>query len=64
MTTKQTVSRARAGYQKANEEAAGIVLQDVAKYGGEQAGLVIWARMIELKAAPKDAECGPLFRAA
>ena len=62
MTTKQTVSRARAGYQKANEEAAHIVLQDVAKYGGEQAGLVQWARMIQANSVRQIK--GPLFKAA
>jgi hypothetical protein len=61
---KQTVSRARTGYQRQNEQAAGIILQDIARFGKEQAGLVIWARLIQANAAPKDAECGPLFRAA
>lgn len=58
---KQPVSRARIGYQRANEEAAGIVLQDVAKYGGEQAALVQWARLVLSKAAPRIE--GPLFAA-
>ena len=62
MTTKPTVSRVRAGYQKQNEEAAGIVLQDVAKYGGEQAALVQWARLVIDRQQPTIT--GPLFRAA
>jgi hypothetical protein len=57
-TQKQTVSRARAGYQKQNLEAAGIILQRIAKYGGDQAALVQWARSV---LTPKDAECGRLF---
>jgi hypothetical protein len=62
MATKRTVSRVRAGYQQANEQAAGIVLQDIAKYGGEGAGLVIWARMVLQRTEPTIK--GPLFRAA
>ena len=62
MTTKRTVSRARTGYQQANEEAAGIVLQDIAKYGGDKAALVIWARMVLQHAEPTIK--GPLFREA
>lgn len=64
MTTKQTVSRARAGYQKANEEAARIILASEARYGGPDSLMVQWARVVIEKAAPKDAECGPLFEAA
>ena len=59
MTRKQPVSRVRATYQQANEQAAHIVLQDVAKYGGEGAGLVIWAHMILQRAEPTIR--GPLF---
>jgi hypothetical protein len=55
---KQTVSRARAGYQKQNLEAAGIILERIAQYGGEDAALVQWARAV---VTPKDAECGRLF---
>lgn len=58
-TQKQTVSRARIGYQKANEEAAEIVLANIAIYGGEQAGLVQWARLVIEKATPRID--GPLF---
>ena len=52
MTTKQSVSRARVGFDKQNELAARLVLADVQRYGGEQAGLVIWARMLQAKTAP------------
>ena len=61
-TQKPTVSRARIGYQQANEQASHIVLQDVAKYGGEQAGLVQWARMIQANSIRQIK--GPLFKAA
>jgi hypothetical protein len=56
------VSQIHAGYQKVNLEAAGIILERIAKYGGEQAALVAWARTIQTKAAPTIT--GPLFRAA
>lgn len=59
MTTKQTVSKAREGYQTQNMEAAGIILERIAEYGGEQAALVQWARAV---VKPKDTECGPLFQ--
>ena len=51
--------RARRAYAVDNEQAAHIVLQDVAKYGGEGAGLVQWARLlIEKQTATIK---GPLF---
>ena len=56
---KQTVSRARTGYQAQNEQAAGIILQDVAKYGGEGAGLVQWARAVVANSRRRIE--GPLF---
>jgi hypothetical protein len=59
MTRKQPVSRVRATYQQANEQAAHIVLQDVAKYGGEQAALVQWARLVIEKQTATIK--GPLF---
>ena len=62
MTNKRTVSRARTGYQRQNEQAAGIVLQDVARYGGEGAGLVQWVRLIEANCVRRIE--GPLFKAA
>jgi hypothetical protein len=52
MTKKQTVSRVREGYQKQNLEAAGIVLERIAEYGGEQAALVRWARLVTAKERP------------
>jgi hypothetical protein len=41
---KSPLSRS-ANYDQRNLESAKIILSDVAKYGGETAGLVIWARM-------------------
>ena len=59
MTTKQTVSRARAGYQRANEEAATIIAADPAKYQGV---MQEWADRILTKAAhPDELEAGPLI---
>jgi hypothetical protein len=57
-TQKPTISRVRAGYQKQNLEAAGVILQRIAKCGGEDGALVQWARSV---LTPKDAECGRLF---
>ena len=56
-----TVRSARDGFATDNSEAARIVLADIARYGGEQAGLVIWARLIGAKAQPTIV--GPLFAA-
>lgn len=38
-------------YRRDNIEAAAIILSDVTLYGGEEAGLVRWARMVR-------GECG------
>jgi hypothetical protein len=38
--------KARRQYMAGNQPAAQIILAHVAKYGGEQAGLVIWARAV------------------
>jgi hypothetical protein len=57
-----SVRSARATHQQANEQVAHIVLQDVAKYGGEGAGLVQWARMIQANSIRQIK--GPLFKAA
>ena len=43
---RQPVSRARAGYQRQSEEAGGIVLPDIARYGGESSLPVVWARLV------------------
>jgi hypothetical protein len=56
MTRKQPVSRVRAGYQKANEQVAHIVLTNPEKYPGvmqEWARLVIEKQTATIK--------GPLF---
>lgn len=37
---------ARHDHDQQNREAAAIILQGIARYGGEQSGLVRWARMI------------------
>jgi hypothetical protein len=58
---KANVKKAGAAYDAGNRIAARIVLSDIARYGGEQAGLVIWARLIEAKAVPTVR--GPLFKA-
>jgi hypothetical protein len=42
--------------------AARIIAANPEKHGGEESGLVRWARLALAKAAPQDAECGPLFR--
>jgi len=55
-----TAKRATAQYDAANLAAAAIVLEDVAKYGGEQAALVQWARTI-MAQVPVDVAPGPLF---
>ena len=62
MTTKRTVSRARAGYQKANEEAATIIAGNPAAYP-DGSLMSSWAGAVLTKAAtPMDSECGPLFQ--
>ena len=64
MATKRTVSRARAGYDAANLEAATIIAADPAKYP-EGSLMATWADVILSKAArPDDADAGPLFDAA
>ena len=60
---KQPVSRARAGYQAANLEAATIIAADPVKY--PVGGLMQeWADVILSRAAapPADWEAGPLFQ--
>ena len=44
-----------ARYVRKNYEAAGIILQDADRHGGETAGLVIWARMTLARAAQRRA---------
>ena len=59
MTTKRTVSRARTGYQRQNEEAARIIAADPERYPGlpqQWAALVIEKQTATIR--------GPLFRAA
>jgi hypothetical protein len=44
------MSRTTAGvvekYRASNLQAALVILEDVARYGGEEAGLVQWARLV------------------
>lgn len=57
MTRSQELAKQ---YASQNEQSAAIILADVARFGGEQAELVVWARTV--MASPKDSEAGPLFR--
>jgi hypothetical protein len=41
-----TMKRVEAAYRRGNLEAAGVILEDIAKYGGESSGLVKWARLV------------------
>jgi hypothetical protein len=38
--------RLKTAYRRGNLEAAGVILEDIAKYGGEESGLVKWARLV------------------
>ena len=61
---KRTVSRARAGYQKANEEAATIIAGNPVAYP-EGSLMAQWADMVTSRAVdPQDAKAGPLFEVA
>lgn len=40
-----SVSSKRAGYDRDNRAAAKIILSSIQRYGGEQSGLVRWARL-------------------
>jgi hypothetical protein len=57
MTRSQELAKQ---YASQNEQSAAIILADVARFGGEQAALVVWARVAI--ASPKDSEAGSLFR--
>ena len=60
MTRRQpSVRSEREGFNAANSEAAGIILASEAEYGGEGAGLVVWAQLVQAKAQPTVR--GPLF---
>lgn len=54
--------RAADQYRSANIEAAKVILGNVAKYGGEDAALVEWARTVLAKAEPGIR--GPLLKGA
>jgi hypothetical protein len=38
--------RLETAYRRGNLDAAGVILEDIAKYGGEESGLVKWARLV------------------
>jgi hypothetical protein len=63
---KATKTRLSERYTAANFEAARVLLENPARYGGESAGLVRWARLFvsQVEAPPADWEAGPLFAAA
>jgi hypothetical protein len=42
----QTIKQKTDAYQAANRETAQIVLADVSRFGGEEALLVQWARLV------------------
>jgi hypothetical protein len=50
-----------ATYDQANQMAAKIILADVATYGGEDAALVTWARLVVLKHERDRPQSGTLF---
>lgn len=52
----RTVTR---GFDRQNQLAALLVLTDIERFGGEQAGLVVWARLIQAKMVRTIK--GPLF---
>ncbi len=55
----------RAKYDQQNEQAARIILQNVAKHGGEDSGMVVWARLCLARIERERQErIGPLFGAA
>ena len=45
-------------FNEQNRQAEEVILSDIAKYGGEQAALVQWARTV---LGPVDSEAEPLF---
>ena len=59
MTPKKTVDF----YRDQNEQAARLILADVARYGGPDSLMGQWAALIvgRIEAPPADWEAGPLF---
>jgi hypothetical protein len=49
MKRAPNVRSARDGFDRANQDAAQVILMDIARYGGEGSLMVTWARMIEAK---------------
>jgi hypothetical protein len=54
-----TIKRASAAYDGSNRMAARVIVSNVARYGGEQAALVRWARAV--LARQSATITGPLF---
>lgn len=54
-----TVRQASAAYSAGNKMASMLILANIARFGGEQAGLVVWARLIQAKNVRRID--GPLF---
>ena len=54
----------RAQYDQQNEQAAVLILRDVAKYGGEESGVVPWARLCLQRIARQEAESAGRLSAA
>jgi hypothetical protein len=48
-------------YVAVNTEAARIIMADSSRYGGAQAGVVLWERLVLDRAVLSDADAGPLF---
>lgn len=46
-----SIARQRQQFEQGNKRAALVILSDVARYGGDGAGLVQWARMVAPMAA-------------
>jgi hypothetical protein len=50
-------------YDEQNAICARLILGNVAKYGGPDSLMVVWAKSFvsRIEAPPADSECGPLF---
>ena len=63
LSPKRPKLRAADFYRAGNLESARAILENIPRYGGEEAAQVVWARLVigRDQAPPEDAECGPLF---
>ncbi len=48
-----SIARQRKQFEEGNKRAALVILSDVARYGGDGAGLVQWARLVAPMAATR-----------